>query len=101
MSAVVEADGLVKLYPADDAPYRAVDEVSLRVDAGESVSVMGPSGCGKSTLLHLLGGLDRPDAGRLLDRRAADDRACPKRSGRTFADARSGSYSRHSICSTS
>lgn len=66
MSVVVEADGLVKLYPADGAPYRAVDEVSLRVDAGESVSVMGPSGCGKSTLLHLLGGLDRPDAGRLL-----------------------------------
>ena len=66
MSAVIEADGLVKLYPGDGAPCRAVDEVSLRVEAGESVSVMGPSGCGKSTLLHLLGGLDRPDAGRLL-----------------------------------
>jgi putative ABC transport system ATP-binding protein len=66
MSAVIEADGLVKLYPGDGAPYRAVDEVSLRVESGESVSVMGPSGCGKSTLLHLLGGLDRPDAGRLI-----------------------------------
>jgi putative ABC transport system ATP-binding protein len=66
VSALIEADGLVKLYPADGAPCHAVDEVSLRVDAGESVSVMGPSGCGKSTLLHLLGGLDRPDAGRLL-----------------------------------
>jgi putative ABC transport system ATP-binding protein len=66
MSTVIEAVGLVKAYPAGGTPVRAVDEVDLRVAAGESVSVMGPSGCGKSTLLHLLGGLLRPDAGRVL-----------------------------------
>jgi putative ABC transport system ATP-binding protein len=65
VTAIVEAEDLVKLYPADGAPLRAVDGVDLCVGAGESVSVMGPSGCGKSTLLHLLGGLERPDAGRL------------------------------------
>jgi len=65
MTPVVEAAGLVKLFPADAAPLRAVDGVDLSVAPGETVSVMGPSGCGKSTLLHLLGGLQRPDAGHV------------------------------------
>ncbi|HVE97666.1 MAG TPA: ABC transporter ATP-binding protein [Mycobacteriales bacterium] len=69
---VLEARGLRKVY--DGAPAPAVDDVDLRVAAGEAVSVMGPSGCGKSTLLHLLGGLDAATggaihlAGRRVDR---------------------------------
>jgi putative ABC transport system ATP-binding protein len=65
MSTVLEARGLVRRYPSDGSPVRAVDGVDLVVEAGEAVSVMGPSGCGKSTLLHLLGGLEHPDAGEL------------------------------------
>jgi len=42
---------------------RALDEVSLDIPAGQSVSVMGPSGSGKSTLLHCLAGILRPDSG--------------------------------------
>lgn len=45
---------------------KALDEVSLAINAGDYVSVMGPSGSGKSTLLHIIGLLDRPSNGRYL-----------------------------------
>jgi putative ABC transport system ATP-binding protein len=59
---VLELDDVVKEYPGTP-PVRALDHVSLHVDAGELVAVVGPSGSGKSTLLHLVGALDRPSAG--------------------------------------
>jgi ABC-type lipoprotein export system ATPase subunit len=62
---VVRARGLCKTYGRQAGLVRAVDNVDLDVTAGQTVAVVGPSGCGKSTLLHLLGGLDRPDAGQL------------------------------------
>ncbi len=65
MSAVVQAEGLCRHFGGDGVPVRAVDGVDLVVEQGEALSIMGPSGCGKSTLLHLLGGLERPDAGTL------------------------------------
>lgn len=43
-----------------------LEDVSFRIPAGEIVCVIGPSGCGKSTLLRLLGGLEQPDAGQVL-----------------------------------
>jgi len=45
---------------------RALEDVSLHLDAGELVALTGPSGCGKSTLLNLIGALDRPDAGEIV-----------------------------------
>jgi putative ABC transport system ATP-binding protein len=71
MSAVVRAEALRRHFKGDEVPVRAVDGVDLVVEHGEAVSIVGPSGCGKSTLLHLLGGLERPDAGTLT---LADER---------------------------
>ena len=52
-----------KTYRTTEVETRALDSVSIQVDAGEFVAVMGPSGCGKSTLLNILGLLDTPDEG--------------------------------------
>jgi putative ABC transport system ATP-binding protein len=61
-SAVLELDGVVKEY-AGTPPVRALDGVSLTVDAGELVAIVGPSGSGKSTLLNVVGALDAPTTG--------------------------------------
>ena len=61
--AIVEARGLVKIYPMGATEVHALRGMDLTVDAGEFMSVMGPSGSGKSTLLNILGCLDRPIEG--------------------------------------
>jgi NitT/TauT family transport system ATP-binding protein len=45
--------------------HKALDDVNLRVDAGELVSIVGPSGCGKSTLMRCIAGLQRPTGGQV------------------------------------
>jgi len=62
---LLQARGLTRRYGRGGGLVRAVDEVDLSVPAGQALAIMGPSGCGKSTLLHLLGGLQRPTAGRV------------------------------------
>jgi ABC-type lipoprotein export system ATPase subunit len=64
--AIVAAEGLVKTYGEGRAARRVLDGADLTVEAGEIVAILGRSGSGKSTLLHLLGGLDRPDAGTIV-----------------------------------
>jgi lipoprotein-releasing system ATP-binding protein len=61
----VDARGIVKSYPVGGTSLTILRELDLHVDAGEMVAIVGASGVGKSTLLHVLGGLDRADAGTI------------------------------------
>src|SRR5437763_306237 len=62
---MLTATGLHKTYRRHKNEVRVLNGLDLRVQTGEFVSVIGASGSGKSTLLHLLGTLDRPDAGAI------------------------------------
>ena len=73
MNSLLSARGLRKTYGRGEGLVRALDDMDLDVEGGETVAIMGPSGCGKSTLLHVLGGLDRADSGEIhLDGKRVD-----------------------------
>ncbi|HJV01744.1 MAG TPA: ABC transporter ATP-binding protein [Burkholderiaceae bacterium] len=60
---MLKLHNICKTYHGGDVRTRALDHISLEIDAGEYVAITGPSGCGKSTLLSILGLLDVPDGG--------------------------------------
>ena len=65
ISKILIVEDLVKCYGTGENMVRAVDHTSLEIERGQFTAIVGRSGSGKSTLLHLVGGLDRPDAGKV------------------------------------
>ena len=63
---VLEARGVRKSFHQGPREVRVLEDINMTLAAGESLAVVGSSGAGKSTLLHILGGLDRPDAGEVF-----------------------------------
>ncbi len=83
---VSELKDITKVYKMGDTEVRALNGVSLKIEAGEFVAIMGPSGSGKSTMLQILGLLDTPDSGsyKLLGKEVStlqEDQLASVRSG--------------------
>jgi len=66
MSIVIETRNLERSYQDGDHLIKAVDGIDLKVEKGEFTAIVGPSGSGKTTLLNLIGGLDKPTAGKVI-----------------------------------
>ncbi|HHV60335.1 MAG TPA: ATP-binding cassette domain-containing protein [Clostridiaceae bacterium] len=63
---MVECENLVKIYKTAEIEVVALQGLDLTIERGELMAIIGNSGSGKSTLLNMLGGLDRPSAGKLF-----------------------------------
>ena len=72
--AMIEMHSVSKIYQVGEDVVRALENVSIRIDDGEFVSIVGPSGSGKSTMMNIIGCLDIADEGKyLLDGQSIED----------------------------
>ena len=66
MESFIVCEGLVKIYQLANLEVFALQGLDLSIRRGEMVGIVGASGSGKSTLMNILGGLDKPTAGRVV-----------------------------------
>lgn len=66
MNEIVKISDLVKYYYVGENVVKAVDHTNLEIERGKFTAIVGRSGSGKSTLLQIMGGLDRPDSGKVI-----------------------------------
>ncbi len=62
---IIQCDNLIKIYKTDETEVMALQGLDAKIERGELMAIIGNSGSGKSTFLNMIGGLDRPTAGRL------------------------------------
>lgn len=64
--SIITIENLVKSYHDSAVEVHALNGINLSFEQGEFTAIVGPSGSGKTTLLNMIGGLDKPDSGRIL-----------------------------------
>jgi len=65
MNNIIRTEHAARTYRIGEITTVAIKDVSLEIPQGSFTCIVGPSGHGKSTLMHLIGGLDRPSAGKV------------------------------------
>lgn len=63
---LIVCDGLVKIFKTEDVEVMALQGLDMEIKRGELMSVIGKSGSGKSTLMNIIGGLEKPSAGKII-----------------------------------
>ena len=86
MTAIVELAHVRKWFTRNAQRFAALDDINLKVEEGEFVSIVGTSGCGKSTILNIVAGLLRPDEGQ-VHVRGAIVKGVDRKVGYTFQQA--------------
>jgi lipoprotein-releasing system ATP-binding protein len=81
MNSVLRCENISKTFEQGKLQVSVLREVSLTIQAGESVAIVGASGSGKSTLLHLLGGLEQPSTGTVWVKNQAISQLSPAAAG--------------------
>ena len=64
--SLIKLNSVSKIYDGSSVPVKALNEITLSIEAGEFTAIVGPSGSGKTTLLNMIGGLDVPTSGKII-----------------------------------